>query len=135
MKLILCLPEMVLLDVDGITQVVAETLSGSMGILPRRLDCVAALVPGILMYDTAHEKRHYVAVDEGILVKADEQVQISVRNAVKGDNLQQLQTELVAMQSRRDADDREARVALARMESAFIRRLMGFRQIMGRHNG
>jgi len=41
----------------------------SFGLLPRRLDCVAALAPGILIYEDEAEGEVYVAVDDGVLVK------------------------------------------------------------------
>ena len=43
---------------------------GSFGLLPHRLDCVAALVPGILTYETKEDGTVYLAVDQGVLVKA-----------------------------------------------------------------
>ncbi|MDA8329158.1 MAG: F0F1 ATP synthase subunit epsilon [Betaproteobacteria bacterium] len=127
MNLKLSLPEMVLLDVKDVTQVIVETVRGSVGILPRRLDGVAALVPGILVYDVAAGGRQYVAVDEGILVKMDETVLISVHNALAGEDLDHLQAALLSMQMRKDTEDRDARVEMARVESGLIRRLVGLR--------
>ena len=51
------------------SRIVAETREGSFGLLPHRLDCVAALAPGILIYETEAEGEVFVAVDEGVLVK------------------------------------------------------------------
>lgn len=73
-----------------------ETSAGSYGLLPQRLDCVAALVPGILTYKTKNEKVTYVAVDEGVMVKAGADVLVSVRNAVGGADLGKL-GELIKM--------------------------------------
>ncbi len=124
MNLKLSLPEVLLLDVNNVTQVIVETIHGSMGILPHRLDGVAALVPGILVYDLGAGGRQYVAIDEGMLVKVDETVLISVHNALAGEALDHLQAALSSMQTQRDTEDRDARVEMARVESGLLRRLV-----------
>jgi F-type H+-transporting ATPase subunit epsilon len=49
------LPFKVFTKQKAVTRIVAETREGSFGLLPHRLDCVAALEPGILIYETATE--------------------------------------------------------------------------------
>jgi len=44
---------------------------------------VAALAPGILIYETEVEGEVYVAVDEGVLVKTGPDVLVSVRRALE----------------------------------------------------
>ena len=39
------------------SRIVSETHEGAFGLLPHRLDCVAALTPGILVYETEHAVR------------------------------------------------------------------------------
>ena len=87
MNLKILLPYKVFADINQVSQVVMETSAGSYGLLPQRLDCVAALVPGILTYETESEGMQYVAVDEGVMIKAGPQVLVSVRNAVGGADL------------------------------------------------
>ena len=53
MNLKILLPFQILADKAGVSRIVAETREGSFGLLPHRLDCVAALAPGILTYETA----------------------------------------------------------------------------------
>jgi F-type H+-transporting ATPase subunit epsilon len=67
-----------------VSRIVAETRDGSFGLLPHRLDCVAALAPGILTYETNGDGTVYLAVDEGVLVKAGADVLVSVRHAIGG---------------------------------------------------
>ena len=55
MHLKILLPFQIFADKPGVTRIVAETLEGSFGLLPHRLDCVAALSPGILTYETETE--------------------------------------------------------------------------------
>ena len=66
------------------SRIVAETRAGSFGLLPHRLDCVAALTPGILTYETEADGEVYVAVDHGVLVKTGQEVLVSVRRALAG---------------------------------------------------
>ena len=40
------LPFQVFAEKTGVSRIVAETREGSFGLLPHRLDCVAALAPG-----------------------------------------------------------------------------------------
>ena len=53
MKLKVLLPYQVFTEIDNVSRIVAETPQGSYGLLPRRLDCVAVLEPGILTYEPA----------------------------------------------------------------------------------
>jgi len=70
MNLKILLPFDIFTEKTGVSRIVAETHHGSFGILPRRLDCVAALTAGILTYETPSEGEVFLAVDEGVLVKA-----------------------------------------------------------------
>ena len=69
MRLKILLPFRIFADKTGISRIVADTREGSFGLLPHRLDCVAAVAPGILVYENEPEGEVYVAVDEGVLVK------------------------------------------------------------------
>jgi F-type H+-transporting ATPase subunit epsilon len=126
MHLKLLLPFRVFAEQTGVSRIVAETRDGSFGLLPHRLDCVAALAPGILIYETEAEGEVYVAVDEGVLVKSHLDVLVSVRNAIGGTDLGQLreavEREFVTLSER----EQSIRSVLARMESGFISRLAEF---------
>src|SRR5450432_240364 len=69
MTLKVLLPFQVFAEKTGVSRIVAETREGSFGILPHRLDCVAALAPGILTYETESDGEVFLAVDEGVLIK------------------------------------------------------------------
>ena len=94
MRLKILLPSHIFAVKKGVVRLIAETPSGSFGIPPRRLDCVAALVPGILTYETKEEGEVYIAVDQGLLIKAGLDVLVSVRDAVKGNDLAKLREEV-----------------------------------------
>jgi F-type H+-transporting ATPase subunit epsilon len=129
MNLKVLLPFQIVAEKTGVSRIVAESTEGSFGLLPHRLDCVAALVPGILIYETKEDGEVYVAVDEGVLVKAGTDVLVSVRRAVAGTDLAQLHEAVKRDFLTLDEGQQSVRSVLAKMESDFIRRIAAF------HNG
>jgi len=126
MNLKVLLPFQVFAENTGVTRIVAETREGSFGLLPHRLDCVAALAPGILIYGDEAEGEVYVAVDEGVLIKTGPDVLVSVRNAITGTDLRQLREAVEREFLNLDEREQSVRSVLAKMESGFIRRLAEF---------
>ena len=104
----------------------AEGREGSFGLLPHRLDCVAALVPGILIYQNEAEGEAYVAVNEGVLIKSGLDVLVSVRNAIGGTDLGELRAAVEREFLNLDEREQDVRSVMERMESDFIRRLAEF---------
>jgi F-type H+-transporting ATPase subunit epsilon len=123
MNLKILIPFRIFAEKAEVSRVVAETRDGSFGLLPHRLDCVAALAPGILTYETKNEGTVYVAVDEGVLVKAGADVFVSVRHAIGGTDLGQLHEAVKREFMKVDEQERGVRVAMAKLEGGFIRRL------------
>jgi F-type H+-transporting ATPase subunit epsilon len=109
-----------------VKRIVAQTLQGSFGLLPHRLDCAAALTPGILTYETEADGDAYLAIDQGVLVKSGMDVLVSVRNAIGGMDLDKLQEAVEQEFLSVDEQEKSVRVALAKMESGFIHRFMDF---------
>jgi F-type H+-transporting ATPase subunit epsilon len=126
MNLKVLLPFQIFAEKTGVSRIVAETREGSFGLLPHRLDCVAALAPGILIYETEGEREVYVAVDEGVLVKTGLDVLVSVRNAIGGTDLGQLHAAVEKEFLTLDERERNVQTAMAKMESGFISRLAEF---------
>jgi F-type H+-transporting ATPase subunit epsilon len=123
MRLKVLLPTEVLFD-EKVTKVTAEAENGFFCILPRHIDFVTALVPGILSFETAGKGEEFLAIDEGILVKAGEEVLVSTRNGVRGTELGTL--EKLVEEQFEILDDREktARSASAKLEVDLVRRFM-----------
>lgn len=126
MKLKVLLPYQVFAEIGDVMRIVAETSQGSLGLLPHRLDCVAVLKPGILTFKTETEGEVYVAVDEGILVKAGADVLVSVRNAIGGMSLGNLREAVEREFVDLDEGEKQVRAVLARLESGFVRRFAEF---------
>ena len=126
MNLKILLPFQVFAEKTGVSRIVADTRDGSYGFLPHRLDCVAALAPGILTYQIEGEAEVYVAVDEGALVKTGFDVFVSVRNAIGGTDLGQLHEAVKREFLNLNEGEQNVRSVMAKMESDFIRRLAEF---------
>jgi F-type H+-transporting ATPase subunit epsilon len=122
MHLKVLLPFQVYAEHTGVTRIVAETREGSFGLLPHRLDCVAALVPGIFAYETEVGGEVLVAVDEGVLVKTGVDVLVSVRRAIGGTDLGQLHAAVEKEFLTLDENEQSVRLAVRKLETGFLRR-------------
>jgi F-type H+-transporting ATPase subunit epsilon len=126
MNLKILLPFQIFAEKTGVSRIVAETREGSMGLLPHRRDCVAALAPGILTYQNEGESETYLAVDEGVLVKTGLEVLVSVRNAIGGTDLGKLHVAVEREFLKVSESEQSVRSVMERMESDFIRRIAKF---------
>jgi len=123
MNLKVLLPFEVFAQKTGVMRIVAESLGGSFGLLPNRLDCAAALVPGILVYETSTAGTVYLAVDEGVLVKCGPDVLVSVRRAIGGKDLAALHDAVTQEFLLLDSRERDVRSAISKMEASLMGRL------------
>ena len=138
MTLKVLLPEKVLLS-RAVRKVVAEGAGGSFGLLPRHVDFVEPLVPGILSFVEAGDLEAeavetearsagateiFMAVDEGVRVKCGSEVLGSVRNAVIGPELGTLEATVRDQFQRVDAFEGAMRTALAKLEAEVMRRFV-----------
>jgi F-type H+-transporting ATPase subunit epsilon len=123
MRLKVLLPTEILVD-EAVKKIIAEAENGSFCLLPRHLDFVAALDPGLLSFETPEGEEVFLAVDEGALVKCGEEVLVSTRHGVRGPDLGQLRQ--TVEERFRVLDDREkmARSAVAKIEASFVRRFL-----------
>ncbi|MBF0245645.1 MAG: F0F1 ATP synthase subunit epsilon [Planctomycetes bacterium] len=126
MTLKVLLPFQIFVDSASVTRIVAETHDGAFGILPRRLDCVAALVPGILVYQTQAANEVYIAVDTGVLIKIGTEVLVSVRRALAGSDLGKLRTAVEQEFLTLNEHEQSVHSVLAKMESGLIRQMVAF---------
>ncbi|KPJ86608.1 MAG: ATP synthase F0F1 subunit epsilon [Spirochaetes bacterium DG_61] len=128
MNLKVLLPTKMYID-QNVVKVVAEAENGSFCLLPRHIDFVAALVPGILSYESVEGQEEFVAVDEGILVKVGQEVLISTRNAERSSELGKLKETVEKSFQVLDDRERKARSAAAKLEADLARKFLE----LGRH--
>jgi F-type H+-transporting ATPase subunit epsilon len=126
MTLKILLPFQIFAEKTGVSRIVAETREGSFGLLPHRLDCVAALAPGILTYENQAEGEVFLAVDGGVLVKTGLDVCVSVRNAIAGTDLGQLHEAVSREFLNLNEQEQTTRSVMDKLESDFIRRIVEF---------
>jgi F-type H+-transporting ATPase subunit epsilon len=110
-----------------VSRIAVETPQGSFGLLPHRLDCVAALVPGILSFETAAQGEVFLALDEGVLVKTGAVVVVSARRALRGGDLSRLREAVEQEFLALDAHEQATRAAMARLETGFLQRFASLR--------
>lgn len=127
MDLKILLPYRIFAEIKNVKRIVAETSEGSFGFFPKRLDCVAAIVPSILTYETETKGVQYIAVDEGVLVKAGSQILVSVRHAFGGTDLEKLHEAVEKEYIKLDDAEKEARISMAKMESSLLFGLKKFK--------
>jgi F-type H+-transporting ATPase subunit epsilon len=126
MNLKVLLPFEIYVEKTDVSRIVAETQNGSFGLLPHRLDCVAALVPGILIYETPAGGEVFVAVDAGVLVKTGTDVLVSVRRALGGTDLSQLNEAVEKEFLTLDQNEQSAQAVMAKLETGFLHRFASF---------
>jgi F-type H+-transporting ATPase subunit epsilon len=120
MRLKLLTPTRVLIDQE-VAKIVADGEHGSFGLLPQHVDFLAALVPGLLAFEDDSGSERFAAVDEGILVKRGDEVLVSTRQAVCGENLEQLRSTVRHEFTVLDERERAAKAAVAKLEASFLR--------------
>ena len=123
MNLKVLLPTGVLIE-EEVAKVIAEAHNGFFCLLPKHVDFAAAIVPGILSFETAGGREEFLAVDEGILIKCRQEVLVSTRNAMRGPDLGQLRRTVEERFKVLDDREKTARSAMVKIEAGFVRRFL-----------
>jgi len=123
MKLSVWLPSELLFE-EEVVRIRARADNGWLGILPRHIDFVTALVPSVLTFEQRGKPEEYLAIDHGILVKCGPQVRVSTRNAVRGMNLEQLRRDVETRFLEREELEKKARALEAKLETDLVRHLL-----------
>lgn len=123
MNLRILLPERVALD-KQVTKVSAEAENGGFCLLPRHVDFVAILVPGLLAFEDDAGRETFLAIDRGTLVKCGDEVLVSTPRVISGRPLGELQQAVEEELQALDERQRRARAALGKLEANFINRLV-----------
>jgi F-type H+-transporting ATPase subunit epsilon len=123
MNLKILLPTGVLLH-EEINKITAEAVNGLFCLLPRHIDFLAALAPGILSFVSMEGKEEFLAVDEGVLVKAGQEVLVSSTRAVRGGELGQLKETVERVFRKIDDQEKAARSTMAKLEADLVRGFM-----------
>jgi F-type H+-transporting ATPase subunit epsilon len=123
MKLMILLPGEVFMEAE-VAKVIAEARNGSFCLLPRHVDFVAALVPGLFSFETAEGRDVFLAIDEGILVKCGGDV--LCRHATRAGSRSRSIEGTVEQQFKKiDSREKKARMAMAKDRGRFCPAVSG----------
>ncbi len=128
MKLTVLIPTQVFL-VATVQKINAEGKNGAFGLLPNHLDCIAALVPGILSYKDQQGTEIFIAVDQGLLVKCGQEVFVSTERAIKDADLETLHRTVAEQFQKLNEQQKITRTVLARLESGLARGILSMGDI------
>ncbi|MBN1664665.1 MAG: F0F1 ATP synthase subunit epsilon [Deltaproteobacteria bacterium] len=126
MNLKVLIPTEILLQ-EVVNKVIAEAMNGSFCLLEHHVDFTATLAPGILAITIPEKGEELVAIDEGTLVKYGSDVLVSVRNAVRGVELEKLKQIVDETFQVLDEKEKTARAAAAKLEADIVRRFVELR--------
>lgn len=122
MKIKLVLPYRTLLE-QPVDKITAPGTEGTFQVLPKHVDVVWSLQPGILTL-TVNNQDEYYAIQQGTLVKMGDTVHVSTFRAIKGESLEKLHLSLQENDEKVDERERKANEVLIKLETDTIRRFM-----------
>ena len=128
MMLKVVLPTEMLLTVE-VEKIIAEGEEGNYCILPKHVNLFSSLVPGILSFTPCEGDEQYMAVDQGLLVKCDEEVLVSTRHAAIGPALSVLRDTVRNQYLSFDEHERHARSEFAKLEAGFVRKFIEHQKV------
>ncbi len=128
MRLRIFLPDRILLDETAL-KVNAEGESGHFCLLPGHIDFTSLLVPGLLSFENEAGGEVFLAVDDGTLVKTGDEVRISARDAVIGEDLGFLEHTVEERFRARDEREKVERSAVSKIEANFVKRFLELKKV------
>ena len=103
----------------------AEDPSGAFGILPGHADFLTALAVSVLTWRGTEGREHHVAVRGGVLsVRGGSIVLVATPEAVAGDDLHQLESEVLTRFRQQLEAERAAHTEAQRLHLSAIRQIM-----------
>lgn len=127
MRLIVSTPLAIVTECEDVAHVRAEDESGAFGILPGHADFLTALSLSVVSWRDLEGAEHHLAVRGGMFeVRDGKMVRIATREAIAGDDLRWLQTEVLATFRRRIEEEQKSRTDAQRLYLAAIRQICRF---------
>jgi len=111
-----------------IQKITIEGIEGFRTLLPKHMDFITALKPGIMTYMTQDSQIQYLACNQGLCVKCGDTVSISTPWAIISDNLSHLKIRIKQAFQEMEQERKEVGVSLARLEIGLTKGLMQLRQ-------
>lgn len=114
----------VLVDAAGVRSVRAQDATGSFGLWPGHEDLLAVLSVGLLSWRDARDAWHWCALRSGVLtLQRGCELQIASREAVLGDDPEQLESTVLERLRQRQQTEDDARRESHQIEVQLLRQL------------
>ena len=125
MNLIVSTPVATALHTTEARHVRAQDASGAFGIWPGHADFLTALSISVLTWRDGRGDEHYIAVRGGMLsVRGGDTVTVATTEAIAGDDLHQLETEVLRQFRLQIDEERLTRSDAQRLQVAAIRQII-----------
>ena len=112
---------------DEVVSLRAEDASGSFGIRPGHADFLTVLDVGVISWLDADGREQHCAVRRGVLrVSGGETIEIVSREAIVDDDLERLESTVLAEFRQRDETEQVTRTESKRMELEVLREIMRY---------
>jgi len=109
---------------EEVARLAVQAEGGAFTVLPRHVDTVAVLEPGLLSFHLADGSEVFLAVDGGTVVKVGHDILVSTPTAIRGPDLARIRAAVDARFRSRAAHEEAARQALTRLEVDVIQRMV-----------
>ena len=123
MRLTVYVPDTVVLQ-EEVSRIKAEAENGWLGMLPKHIDFVTALVPSVLTFQPVGKSEEYLAIDRGILVKCGPEVSVSTRAAVRGTDLVQLEKNVESQFRAQEEREKQSLAYETKLEADLVHGLL-----------
>ena len=127
MRLLITTPTAVVVDDSNVIAVRAEDESGSFGILSDHADFLTALTVSVVSWHHSDDRQRFCAVRRGVLsVTNGSEIAIATREAIPGDDLDQLEQVVLAEFHEAIESERIARTESLQLEMKAIRQIVRY---------
>jgi F-type H+-transporting ATPase subunit epsilon len=127
MRLLITTPTAVVIDAKDVISVRAEDESGGFGILKGHADLLTALTVSVVRWRDSEDRQRYCAVRRGVLsVTNGGEVAVATREAVPGDDLDQLEDVVLTQFREAQEAERTARTESMKLEMNAIRQIVRY---------
>ena len=127
MRLTVTTPLAIIVEASDVVHLRAEDDTGAFGILPGHADFLTALAVSVASWRDDRGAEHYVAVRGGMLeVRDGDTIAIATPEAVAGDDLHRLESEVLAKFRRQLGEEQSARTDAQRLYLAALRQIARF---------
>jgi F-type H+-transporting ATPase subunit epsilon len=133
MRLTVTTPLATLVQTEDAAHIRAEDPSGAFGILPGHAAFLTALAVCVLTWRDQAGREHHLAVRGGVLSVSDAAVMVATPEAVAGDDLQRLESEVLLRFRQHLEEERAAHAESQRLHLTAIRQIMRLLRPESRH--